>query len=118
MRSVNLLSRTPWGISICLAIKDMAIVISLSLRLRKHRLGDWREWFEWHRDQAGASAVSRFLGFLLNSWHCRKSRVFKMLASSKRPFQREVEVTNCFVLSVITCRNDVIPKSYWTQRKK
>ena len=34
-----------------------------------------------------------FLAFFLNNWQSRKPRIFKALASAKRPFQREVEVT-------------------------
>jgi hypothetical protein len=33
-----------------------------------------------------------FLAFFLNNWQSRKPRIFKALASAKRPFQREVEV--------------------------
>ncbi len=33
-----------------------------------------------------------FLALLLNNWQFRKHRIFKALASTKGPFQREVEV--------------------------
>jgi hypothetical protein len=34
-----------------------------------------------------------FLAFFLNNWQSRKPRIFKALASAKRPSHREVEVT-------------------------
>jgi hypothetical protein len=63
-------------------------------------------------DKAAASAVSRFLGLFVNNWQSCKLCIFKALASAKRPFQREVEVTKLLGASVITWRNNVVPRSY------
>ena len=42
-------------------------------------------------DNAGPVLSQGFLAFILNNWQSRKPRIFNVLASEKRPFQREVK---------------------------
>jgi hypothetical protein len=45
-------------------------------------------------DNAGPVLSQGFLAFFSNNWQSRKPSIFKAVASAKRPFQREVKVTN------------------------
>ena len=85
-----------WKISIRFAIKDIATVVSLNLRSPTHRLGLLAAMVlnstGTRPDNSGPVLSQGFLAFLLNNSQSRKPRLFKAVASAKRPFQREVEV--------------------------
>jgi hypothetical protein len=97
IRSTNLLSKPASEIFIHLAIKEIATIISLSFRSPTHRFcatrGDGLNSTGRTPDNAAPVLSIGFLAFFLNNWQSRKPRLFNAVASAKRPFQREVEVT-------------------------